>query len=136
MKEILSSPWFQIGGIPIVLMLVGVFAKRLGRPDGDDSPRINDWAVGTTILLMILGASLVDLKNIGNPSDVSPHLGWVIGILLTVFISIDHDRFRSWIRGNDGLPLKRKRLFVGVIIPDILSLVIFGFYQAQKIAKP
>ncbi|HEY3138589.1 MAG TPA: hypothetical protein VGL29_21370, partial [Blastocatellia bacterium] len=88
-EKILASWWVQIGGIPLLLMLVGVFAKRLGRRDGDDSPRINDWAVGTTILLMVLGAALVDLRNVGGASDLGGRLGWLVGILLTVFVSID-----------------------------------------------
>jgi len=59
-------------------------------------------------------------------------LGWLVGILLCVFLSIDHDRFRSWERDSRGLPTETKRMFVGVILPDLLALALFTFYQAQK----
>jgi hypothetical protein len=58
MGNIVASAGFQVAAVPLVLMLVGVFAKRLGRRDGDESPRRNDWAVGTTVLLMLLGSRL------------------------------------------------------------------------------
>jgi hypothetical protein len=114
-----------------MLMMVGVFAKRLGRRDGDNSPRSNDWAVRTTILLMLLGTVLGDLRTAqGRTSEL---LGWLIGLLFTAFLSLDHDRFRSWKRNDRGIPLKEKRLFVGVVLPDLLCVGVFCLYQAWKV---
>ena len=53
----------------------------------------------------------------------------MIGILVAVFISMDHDRFRSWVKDDAGKPTKEKRLVVGVIAPDIVSMRVFGAYQ-------
>lgn len=131
MGNFLASAWVQVGGVPILLLLVGVMARRLGRRDGDSSPRINDWAVGTTLLLMVLGTIIGDLRT--TPTKTSALLGWLIGILFTTFLSLDHDRYRSWIRDTNGLPTTDKRLFLGVIVPDMLCLIIFGAYQASKV---
>jgi hypothetical protein len=42
---------------------------------------------------------------------------------------MDHDRFRSWVKDDAGKPTKEKRLVVGVIAPDIVSMRVFGAYQ-------
>jgi hypothetical protein len=93
---------------------------------------LNDWAVGTTLLLMVLGTILGD---IGTARDRLPDLlGWLIGVLFAAFLSLNHDRFNSWERDQTtGRPGNRKRLFVGIIVPDILCLLIFGMFQAQKV---
>ncbi len=109
MENIVASAWFQVAVVPLVLTMVGVFAKRLGRRDGDDSPRSNDWAVGTTVLLMLLGTVLGDIRT--AQAHVSELLAWLLGLLFTAFLSLDHDRFRSWKRDQQGLPLKEKRIF-------------------------
>ena len=132
MDSILASRWFQILMVPLILMLVGVLAKRLGRRDGDDSPRQNDWAVGTTILLMLLGIMVGDLR--GAHTQVEGLLGWLVGLLITTFFSLDHDRFRSWERdAADNKPTNTKRLWVGVILPDVLCLAMFAIYQGHKV---
>ena len=130
MEHFVSSPFFQVAVIPLVLMLIGVYAKRLGRRDGDESPRRNDWAVGTTILLMVLGTVLGDMRTAQAPIK---ELSWLIGVLVTAFISLDHDRFRSWERNSEGLPDKSKKVWVGIVFPDVACLAIFGLYQAQKV---
>jgi len=61
MKDFLSSPSFHFIGIPIIFVLIGVFANRLGRRDGDKSPKRNDFSVGTTTILTALGAIASDL---------------------------------------------------------------------------
>lgn len=61
-----QSPWFQVIAPPIGFLLIGMFAKRLGRRDGNDSPHINDWAVSTTVLLMTLGKVAADLQERGT----------------------------------------------------------------------
>jgi hypothetical protein len=113
MGNIVASAWFHVAGVPLALMLVGVFAKRLGRRDGDDSPRRNDWAVSTTVLLMLLGTILGDIRT--AQGQISEPLTWLSGVLVTVFVSIDHDRFRSWQLDPQGNPLRDKRMFIGVI---------------------
>jgi cytochrome c biogenesis factor len=123
MGNIVASPWFHVAVVPLVLMLVGVFAKRLGRRDGDDSSRRNDWAVGTTVLLMLLGTILGDIRT--AQGQILEPVTWLIGVLFTVFISIDHDRFRSWELDPQGNPLRDKRMFIGVIS----SVPTFDFAQ-------
>jgi hypothetical protein len=133
LNHIISSRVFNIAGIPILLLFIGVFARRLGRRDGDDSPRLNDWAVGTPILLMVFSTILSDLRNITNPNDIPDHLMIFIGIMFTAFMSIDHDRYRPWKRDNNGFPLKEKNLFHGIILPNFVCVSVFGLYQAYKI---
>lgn len=130
--NVVASPWFQVIGLPLALMIIGVMARRLGRRDGDDSPRRNDWAVGTTVLLMALGAVVADLRSF--PDQTSILLGWLAGILCATFVFLEHDRSRSWVRDPiNGLPTKDKRVWVGIIIPDVLCLAVFVFYQARKV---
>ena len=131
MAAVLISPWFQIAAVPLILMIVGVLARRLGRRDGDDSTGRNDWAVGSTLLLMALGTILGDLRD--TPAHLSDLPWWLSGVLLAAFISLDHDRFRSWERDSAGLPTKNKRIFIGIIMPDALCFVVFASYQAHKV---
>ena|SRR6266540_1389804 len=131
MQGLFSSAWFQVVAVPPILMLVGVFARRLGRRDGDTSPRANDWAVATTVLLMLLGIIFGDLRD--PKAQTTELLGWLIGVLFTGFASLDHDRYRSWERDANNAPTDRKRIWVGVVIPDMLCLVVFGVYQGQKV---
>lgn len=132
MANLLGNAWVQVTLVPLLLLLVGVFARRLGRRDGDKSPRGNDWAVGTTLLLMVLGTILGDIR--APNASVTVSLMWLIGVLCTAFLSLDHDRYRSWKRdAATGVPTEEKRIWVGIIFPDILCLCVFGFYQAQKV---
>jgi len=128
----LASPWTQVAAVPLVLLLVGVLARRLGRKDGDKSPRTNDWAVGTILLLMALGTILGDLTS-GKATGVSYLPYWLLGVILAVFVSIDHDRSKSWVRDHQGLPTDHKRLFVGILVPDVACLAVFAAYQAHKV---
>jgi hypothetical protein len=131
MAKLVSSPWFQVVFVPLLLMMLGVFARRLGRRDGDDSPHRNDWAVGTTVLLMLLGTVVGDIRS--GETKVPLLLMWLVGVLFTAFLSIDHDRYRSWERDEQGLPMRVKRLWVGVVFQNILCVGIFGAYQAWKV---
>lgn len=129
--QFVSSPGFRIVGVPILLMMVGLFAQRLGRRDNDPSPRRNDWAVATTVLLMALGVVLDDLwGSVG--SKVTTTLAWLIGLLVAIFFSIDHDRYGSWLRTPDGKPTDRKSVFLGIFLPNLLSLIIFWIYQKSS----
>src|SRR5262245_54892769 len=136
MNGVLVSSWFQVVVVPLLLMLVGVNAKRLARRDGDTSPALNDCAVGTTLLLMVLGIILGDMRN--APGQVAVLIGWVAVVLCTIFMLLDHDRFRSWKRDpqNGNKPTDTKRLWAGVVVPDALSLTVFMSYQAHKVGFP
>jgi hypothetical protein len=132
MNALFSGPWFQVGGVPLVIMFVGVFARRLGRRDGDNSPRGNDFAVGTTILLTLLGIVVRDL-GAARPEDLPGLVASLALVVFAIVASLDHDRYRSWVRDRDGLPTPTKRMFWGVVFPDAVALVLFGIYQYQKI---
>jgi hypothetical protein len=129
-----SDQWLQIIVLPIVFVAVGIIAKKLGRRDGDDSPHRNDWAVGTAVILMTFGKIAADLVDIPKGETTAPSqiFWWLFGLFLALFFFINHDRFASWEKDANGLVTKRKRLILGVIIPDSLSLVIFASYQAWK----
>ena len=133
MAEIFKSAWFQVAGLPLIFLLIGVYARRLGRRDGDDTPRRNDWAVATSILLMTFGTVASDLRNAKTGEEVAALLGWLIGLLIMLFISMDYDRHLAWERDESGLPKQGKRLFVGILIPDSVSLLIFAIYQYRKV---
>jgi hypothetical protein len=83
MEKIVASAWFQVAIVPLILTTIGVFARRFGRRDGDDSPRSNDWAVGTTVLLMLFGTVLGDIRT--AQAQVSQLLAW-----LWIMIASDH----------------------------------------------
>jgi hypothetical protein len=130
MASFVHSAFFQVTIVPLLLMVIGMEARRLGRRDGDDSPRRNDWAVGTTLLLMLLGTVLGDLRTAqGSTGDL---LMWLIGVLCMAFVSVEHDRFKSWVRDAAGIPTREKRLWMGVAGPTFLSFVVFVAYQYWK----
>jgi hypothetical protein len=88
LHSIIANRDFQVFGVPVIFMSIGIFAKRLGRRDGDSSPQRNDCAVATTVLLMTLGVVVADLRA---PTAVASDLVvWLVGILFVTFISIDH----------------------------------------------
>jgi len=134
MIAIIKSAFFQIAVVPLALMVVGVFANQLGRRDGDDSPTRNDWAVNTTLLLMVLGAILGDLgDNKLQLNDVVNLFGWLVGVLVAAFASLSYDRYSSWERDpTTKAPLKAKSIWLGIIVPDLAALVIFAAFQAHK----
>jgi hypothetical protein len=59
-----------------------------------------------------------------------------VGLLVAIFFSIDHDRYGSWLRTPDGEPTDRKSIFLGIFLPDLLSLIIFWIYQSEKLGWP
>lgn len=133
----ISSTGFHIFGIPLILVFIGVFANRLGRRDGEKSPPLNDWAVGTLILLTALGSISSDLPTAQNDKEFLNFGSWFIGVLFTLFISLDNDRYRSWKRDRTGVPLEpsQKHLLFGVIIPNLIGFIIFIAYQYSKLSK-
>jgi hypothetical protein len=136
MQNLLATPAFHIIGVPLIFVLIGVFANRLGRRDGDDAPKLNDWSVGTTTLLTALGAIAADLPTAKSGGSISSFSGWFTGVLFMLFISIDNDRFRSWKRDGKGLPTHKKHLLWGVVLPVIFSCTIFVAYQYSKLTNP
>jgi hypothetical protein len=132
LTEIIGNRYFQIFGVPMVFMLIGVFAKRLGRRDGDQAPRRNDWAVATTILLMTFGVIAADLR-LASAASLPELAGWLVGMVFVTLISIDHDRYRSWQKVG-GLASDRKNMFSGIILPDVVAVLVFSAYQYGKIS--
>ena len=131
--------WLQVICLPLLFAAIGVLAKRLGRRDGDDSPLRNDWAVGTSVSLMTFGKIASDLLDL-LASAVVPTTGytseigwWLFGMVCAIFFLIHQDRFNSWCKGPNGTLDKRKHLFRGVLLPDLVSIVIFACYQARKL---
>ena len=134
--DFVQSLPFQILVLPVILLLIGVFAKRLGKRDGDDSPGLNDWAVSTTVLLMTFSKVSADIPLVSQDlRELTETIFWLFGILFVIFLSIDHDRFRSWVKDATGHPTKDKRLFIGVLWPDVLSILVFSAYQTEKLIK-
>jgi hypothetical protein len=126
----------QSAVVPVVFLIIGVLARRLGRRDGDDSPRPNDWAAGTSVILMGLGKAMSDLLDIyvrkrGDPANVAL---WIIGLLLAAFISIDRDRYASWVV-KEGKPSRDRRLWGGIVFPNAVALLIFTAYRYMKLKK-
>jgi hypothetical protein len=135
-----SDQWLQIVLLPLIFAAVGVIAKRLGRRDGDDSPFRNDWAIGTGVILMTFGkvaADLMEYKANAAPNNLPPIASeifwWLFGMLLALFFFINHDRFGSWNKDATGTVMRSKRMLVGVVMPDIISVLIFASYQARKV---
>lgn len=71
---------FQVA-IPIILLIIGILAKSLSRRDGDESSKWNDWAVGTTTLLMMFSVLLNDIRY-----SINNNIGYD-DILIMFFIS-------------------------------------------------
>jgi hypothetical protein len=114
--------------VPILFVLVGVLANRLGRRDSDISPMRNFWAVGTTVFLMSLGSVAADTRN-ASSADLNKYLGWIIIFIVLLFISLDQDRYRSWDRDDNGKPTDIKNMFWGILLPDIVSVISFAIYR-------
>lgn len=132
LHAIIANKWTHIIAIPLFLLFIGVLARRLGRRDGDTSPRLNDLAVGTSILLMAFSALITDFRNVDTPEASTNQLLILIGVMFSTFISIDHDRYKSWERDCEGLPTNKKKLWNGIVLPNLASLLIFVCYQAYK----
>ncbi|HEY0024477.1 MAG TPA: hypothetical protein VGB24_16300 [Longimicrobium sp.] len=132
MRDPFANAAVQLLGYPLMLTLVGMYTRRLGRRDGDPSPRRNDWAIGTTLLFMTFGVVVSDMRVAPVEADVSPGVGWLLIVLLGLVISLDIDRTHSWARDAGNRMTDRKRLGVGIIGPNILALGIYCSYQIVK----
>jgi hypothetical protein len=83
---------------------------------------------------MTFGKVITDLLPYAAASEVEGRMVlnavfWIVGLFIAVFVSIDIDRYHSWIRDNRGQPTDKKQLFIGVVVPDIVSMIIFGACQ-------
>jgi hypothetical protein len=125
--------WLSVGGVPFALLLAGMFARRLGRRDGDKTPRWNDWALSTAMLMMLLGNALADLRVTGAKALELAY--WLAGVLTMIFISINNDRYSSWdrSRGVEGGTPTQKHWLWGVVLPDGMAFVVFALYMARKV---
>jgi len=128
MGKLLSSPSFHIFFVPLLFVLAGALANRLGRRDGDDTPMRNVWAVGTTVLLMTIGTVIADVKNAAQGSVVN-FVGWFIVVFVLMLVSVDNDRYRSWSRDNEKKPTKEKDLVWGIWLPASVSYGTFVAYR-------
>lgn len=132
MKDPFANAWVQLLAYPLLLTVVGMYTRRLGRRDGDASPRRNDWAIGTTLLFVTLGVVVSDIRVAPVQTDVSPGVGWLLIVLLGLVISLDIDRTHSWVRDAGNRMTDTKRLGIGIIGPNIVALGICCGYQGSK----
>lgn len=126
--------WMQAVLVPLIFVFLGLFAKQLGRRDGDNTPPINDWAVGTSIVLMTISHISADLLAF-EETDKKISTSVLVFILLLFFFlySIYHDRNRSWKKDKQtGIKTGEKSLFVGVLLPNLISVILFIIYQLLK----
>ena len=82
--------------------------------------------------LMSLGAVASDLRSQTNASDIVGLMAWLLAFVFVTFLSIDHDRFRSWDRAADGTLKETKRTWMGVVVPNLISILMFAAYQAKS----
>ncbi len=137
MQTVLSNPWFHIVVVPIAFVLVGASASSLGRRDGDTSPQRNNWAVGTTLLLMTIGTIAADLHTYSKDQKIVNTLtGWLIGLMFVTFMSINHDRYTSWQRDGQGSRTDGKHIFWGVILPNTIAAGLYGLYRYSLGVQP
>lgn len=126
--NLFKSFLFQSIIVPVLFVGIGIITNRLGRKDGDQNPIKNLWAVGTSILLMSLVATISDLGRISAP-DLNI-LVWVVVFLFTLLVSLDFDRYGSWERDRDGNITAKKHLVKGIIAPNLIGISLFIAYRA------
>lgn len=119
----------QITGmvVPIAFVAFGIFANRLGRPDNDSTPLRNYFAVATSVILMSLGTAISDLSLSGKLNGEI--LAWILGFNFLLFVSIDFDRYGSWIRDNSGNPTNKKSIVIGILAPIVVAVAAYYFYR-------
>ena len=79
---------------------------------------------------MTLGTIASDLYTYRKDTEkVSESLGWLIGILCIVLLSINHDRYDSWEKDSSGSPTNSKHIIWGIILPNLIAVFLFGLYR-------
>lgn len=120
--------------IPFIFIAIGILSVRLGRKDGDKSPMKNTLCVGTSVMLMCLSVIISDGISQLKSQSISPsgsYWAFLIILILLIFWSIDNDRYDSWERDDDGRPTDGKKLWRGILAPNILAILIFVGYQSR-----
>lgn len=113
---------------PLLFVCVGIYAKRLGRRDGDKTPNSNNYAVGTQVFIMSFAAVLGDFR-INVNGGLEGNFLWVIFYFILIFISVDVDRYSSWERDAKGVPTNKKHWIKGIIVPNLAGVFAFCFYR-------
>jgi hypothetical protein len=88
------APFQESLTLAAVFVFAGILVKLLGRRDNDPAPKINDFAVATSISLMTLSKIVADIFSVPSPSRETV-LAEVIGILAPLLFAV-MDRFVSW----------------------------------------
>lgn len=132
MRDPFENAWVQLLGYPVMLTLIGMYTRRLGRREGDPTPRRNDWAIGTSLLFMTFGVVVSDIRAAAAGTHVAPTLGWLLVVVLAMFASVDLDREHSWQCDSGGTTTGTKKMLIGIVIPDTVALLLYTGYQFQK----
>jgi hypothetical protein len=122
---------FAVLLVPLGFACVGMLAKLLSRPDGTPSPIRDDFAVGISMMLMTFSTIVADLLSAARalaPPALSSVV-WLVGVVILLFALLSFERYFFWEVAPGG---KRRRLLVGIVLPDAATLAIFIAYQATK----
>jgi hypothetical protein len=120
------SPLQEAFTLAAAFVILGVLAKFAARRENDVSLKRNELAISPSVSLMTLSKIFADLfaKN-GNTSHPL-FLAAVLGIVALFFFAT-LERYTSWHEPSVGPP--RKKIWLGIIIPDILAIsVLFLYY--------
>ena len=112
--------------VPLVFVALGVMSNWLGRRDNDPAPWRNELAVGRSVVVMTTGKIVSDLcapNALVAFLTASAFAGFIAIIAFSVV-----DRHLSWER-VDGQVTNRKNLWMGILVPDLFALLLFGIYQ-------
>jgi hypothetical protein len=107
-----------------VFVSYGVLTKLAGRRENDSAPKINEFAISTSISLMTLSKIFTDLFTNGPPSHTFL-LAAAIGILAPLFFAV-MDRYVSWDAPPGGQPTKK--IWLGIVIPNIMAVSVLVLY--------
>jgi len=78
---------------------------------------------------MSLGTAISDIAKLESDKDGSNILAWIIIFFVLVMVSLNVDRYRSWEIDDSGTRTNTKRMWVGVIIPNVCSLLVYMAYS-------
>jgi hypothetical protein len=118
-------PGYEPFVLAVIFVVFGFLAKILGKRE---PPKIEDFGLSTTISLMTLGKIWTDVySSMVASSAISEPMFFeaIIGCGAPFMFAAAH-RFCSWRVMPDGT--SKKRLWWGVIIPDVLAILILLTY--------
>ncbi len=133
--------------IPLLFVGIGVCARLLGRYDGNPSPKRENFAVATPMLLMTFSTIVADLVQLANNasapgSGLIPTVTWLVAVFFLLFAYLTFERYLCFTvedtSTNTGTnanmaPRTVRRPIVGILVPDLVSLGVFIAYQATKV---